>query len=381
METKWAKYLFLSLLMVCKIVCAQNLHMIIVFDSNEPNIGRGNSANSQLIFSEAEKVVAKTGLNLVCYSLSGSNFKDYIVQNTINALNCQSNDVIWFYYAGHGTNSGGKWPKLLIHGSGLFLENIHNQLCKKGARFCISMADCCNFSYNSTTPRYYRRDSILENRVKENYIKLFMENKGDIIASGCIPGQFSKINNEMGGIFTNSFIEVMYNNSKKEEEITWTNLFEKTKLLTIESARAVYQQQEPQYEVWVYPSSISTLASYVSPTNDNTIHYVIENETMTNIANHYGTTITEITQINNITDANHLLPGQTLIIPNNTILNNNFRIHRVAASETFYSIALKYGIPVPLLHRANPQIPNINFIREGQELRIPIIEGQGMPIH
>lgn len=93
-------------------------------------------------------------------------------------------------------------------------------------------------------------------------------------------------------------------------------------------------------------------------------------DTLYQIANRYGTSVTELMNINNLS-TNILTLGQRLLIPKTTngTPSNNEITYVVKSGDNLYDIANKYGISVNELKNYNNLTSNLLSI--GQTLRIP----------
>lgn len=107
-----------------------------------------------------------------------------------------------------------------------------------------------------------------------------------------------------------------------------------------------------------------------------TIRYTIKKgDTLSQIANRYGTTVAELAGINQIANPNLIYPGQIITIPtDSSILGNETRctgkiIYTVKRGDTLWGIANRYGITVSQLVSIN-QISNPNLIYPGEQIRI-----------
>ena len=110
--------------------------------------------------------------------------------------------------------------------------------------------------------------------------------------------------------------------------------------------------------------------------NTETIEYVVKKgDTLSQIAQRYGTTVQELVQINNIQNPNLIFPGQILkILTNSTINGSETRgtgdiIYTVQRGNTLSQIARAYGVSVQHIVEIN-NIQNPNLIFPGQKLRI-----------
>jgi LysM repeat protein len=90
-------------------------------------------------------------------------------------------------------------------------------------------------------------------------------------------------------------------------------------------------------------------------------------ENLSTIAVHYGVNMWTLARANGITNPNRIYVGQRLVIPGS---QTGGRVHVVQRGETLTHIALRYGVNVWTLARANGII-NLNFVYVGQRLTIP----------
>ena len=110
--------------------------------------------------------------------------------------------------------------------------------------------------------------------------------------------------------------------------------------------------------------------------NTKTIFYTVQSgDTLYEIANRYGTTVQELVDINNLSNPNLIYPGQTLrISTNSTVHGSESRgtgsiVYTVMRGNTLSQIANSYGVTVSHLVEIN-NIKNPNLIYPGEKLRI-----------
>lgn len=134
----------------------------------------------------------------------------------------------------------------------------------------------------------------------------------------------------------------------------------------------------------LYTENIFLSDTSVIPNTDNpndtinteTISYTIQSgDTLSEIASRYGTTVQELSDINNITNPNLIYPGETIrIATNSTVHGSETRgtgsiIYTVQRGNTLSQIANTYGVTVAHIVELN-NIQNPNLIYPGQKLRI-----------
>lgn len=115
------------------------------------------------------------------------------------------------------------------------------------------------------------------------------------------------------------------------------------------------------------------IAGMVSAQSAYFVHTIKDGETLTKLANKYGTTVGDIMRLNKMTTSSKLEIGEEVKIPktgDNAVTEST---HAVAKGETLYSIAHKNHITVAQLRDWN-NIPD-NTIHEGQVLRLTAPDG------
>ncbi len=110
--------------------------------------------------------------------------------------------------------------------------------------------------------------------------------------------------------------------------------------------------------------------------NTGSVFYTVEvGDTLSSIAKRYGTTVQELATINNISNPNLIYPGQSLrILTNSTSHGEETRqtgsiTYTVQRGNTLSQIANSYGVSVSHIVEIN-DIQNPNLIYPGEKLRI-----------
>lgn len=231
-------------------IFAQTLHVITVIDrySNIAESCQVDFDNISEIFTDIGNEI---GMEVEIHDID---FDQGTTIEFVNDFYCSSNDVVFFYYSGHGfryNDQENVWSYLNFctdNGSpescGVDINWVHKQLIQKAPRLSISIGDCCNNKIDWQEPRNVLSRSVTfkSNNTADGYRKLFLESSGHIIASGSIPGQYS-LGTQTGGLFTNGIIETL-KKARSIEDITWNVIFEKAQEYTLSTSD---DEQKPHY--------------------------------------------------------------------------------------------------------------------------------------
>lgn len=96
-----------------------------------------------------------------------------------------------------------------------------------------------------------------------------------------------------------------------------------------------------------------------------TVHTVAAGETLWSIATKYGVTVATVLGSNALTDPNRLQPGMKLRVP-----DRNGVFHTVKSGESLNAIASRYGVAASAIAGANPDLQGETVVA-GSELFIP----------
>lgn len=122
----------------------------------------------------------------------------------------------------------------------------------------------------------------------------------------------------------------------------------------------------------IIPGQTLSIPETVDASEDRFVAYrVRKGDRLSDIASQYGTTIQQISRDNDLKNANQIKVGQTLKIRQSSESPSAaYRVHRVAAGDSLSSIAEDYGVTPQDLLNVN-RLKNPNLIKSGQLLRIP----------
>ena len=118
--------------------------------------------------------------------------------------------------------------------------------------------------------------------------------------------------------------------------------------------------------VVVFLAVLFLAMSRVAAQSDYVVHTIADGETLTQLANQYGTTVGDIMRFNKMTTESKLHVGEVIKIPTQPAQAAQPATHMVAKGETLYQISRKYKVSVTQLRAWNNL--SDNTIKVGQVL-------------
>ena len=258
------KFFCLSFLCLCLTINikAQTLHAIVFADTNDPNIGIFDKQDYTNITLEVNTIASATSMKLKKYFYKDDACSITNLTNTLENLRTESDDVVIFYYSGHGIRSiddKSSYPQMCLgsHYQQNFypLEKVLFKLKQQTARLKIVIGDCCNSIGSGVSPKDYatKGATILTKEPVNTYNNLFMNYKGIIIATGSQQGENSgtvswKDGSPAGGAFTICLLTVLQGSASNGLETNWEEILEVTKQTTKQ-----LRPHTPIYDINVQP--------------------------------------------------------------------------------------------------------------------------------
>jgi hypothetical protein len=186
--------------------------------------------------------------------IAGADFGKTKVLEAINALKPTPQDIVVFYYTGHGFNYNNKpyqYPILALRQASyqplnehsLAMEEIYASLKSKGARLTLVMSDCCNSDPSAiapTMPDVARTRSTGPVWDINNCRQLFFPEKPTaILMTAASKGELAAGNVSFGGFFSYNFkasMDRFLSQFNAIGRVSWEAIAEEAKKQTIAKA-------------------------------------------------------------------------------------------------------------------------------------------------
>lgn len=226
----------LSSLLIFNLVEAKTFHGIIMSDVEDPSIGNACVQNAEKMLKEFKEFAIHNNSKLFVHEFKGEQFSKKEILKHLKNLKPATDDVIFFYYSGHGFYEQGLGKILKLNDEKLALKEIEDILDRKLADLKFIVTDCCSqkipFGISDIYVTNSREDLTVKEagvsiRIRSNNYRRLLSYQGLLKVESSQPGQYSYANDE-GGVFTNFFLSSIHQHVEKGDA-TWRDILGKTK--------------------------------------------------------------------------------------------------------------------------------------------------------
>lgn len=220
------------------------IHLVIVANTAIPDIGASCDFDKKRMLNEMEAISDALGMEMKKYIVEGKDLSKANVENTLYSLSPGANDVVFFFYSGHGfrwSNQTDQYSNMdfrynpytqMSTETCMTLSEVSDIIASKGARLNISLADCCNSDIGSNA---MSSEKFLASRSDPNYdekklARLFLNSRGTIKSCAASPGEVSWCNESDGGFFMFSFFQALHEEvGYLSDEARWDDILNNAK--------------------------------------------------------------------------------------------------------------------------------------------------------
>ncbi len=229
------------------------LYLLFVANTTDAKIGTADRKNMNDAIAFFGKIKDYLGIEQFIFdTVAGANYNKETVANKIKTfLTPGPNDIVVFYYSGHGyrkPKDGRPGPYIDLRldykksylVNSLSMEDIKEMIIKKGARLNLILSDCCNAYVTDSNPMV--QDQAISGKKGgfdltwsiQNCHDLFLNTTPTtILATAAEPYQLAISNPVFGGFFSTFFRNAVETHlSFSKTNVTWTAIFEQVKAQT-----------------------------------------------------------------------------------------------------------------------------------------------------
>ncbi|WP_188929137.1 caspase family protein [Dyadobacter endophyticus] len=222
--------LTMIMLTISQLCNAQSFYAILVADTKDPSLGASCEKDLEEMSGTLRHISKKIEYNYREITCNQDKFGKGGIQEAISKIQCKPEDIIFFYYTGHGINTNAEksnFPILYLKDENLELETVHRLLKEKKPRFCLTLGDCCNNLLAGTRTMRTARPVVRGIRVTDDTQiarKLFLEANGDLLISSARKGEKATAHPNEGSFYSNTWIQALAYAEGHNTHVSWETL-------------------------------------------------------------------------------------------------------------------------------------------------------------
>lgn len=244
-------------------VIKTKLILLVVANTLDPTIGKGCIEDTKSIRNMFSELSAHMDFKFLELLVQGKDYKKENILEAINLLTPGTNDIVVFYYSGHGfsyeKDESKRYPQVdlrslpasdkidVINANTENLAELFELVKSRGARLNIVIGDCCNSFIQfkrmakggDTSIKQAARPTMAVN--KKMGEKLFCDYTASILVAAADKGEYAVSDPEIGSLFTFNFtdnLKLLINKTVDEDEgLPWQKLLEETQEKTLKLSK------------------------------------------------------------------------------------------------------------------------------------------------
>ncbi|MCF0069408.1 caspase family protein [Dyadobacter sp. CY261] len=217
-------------LLISRLSYSQNFYAVLVADTKDPSLGVSCEKDMEEMSGTLRTISNKIKYNYQEVICIQDKFGKNGIQEAILKIQCQPEDIIFFYYTGHGINTTtetSNFPILYLKDENLELETVHRLLKEKKPRFCLTLGDCCNNLFSETRSMRSATPVLKGITVTQDSLilhKLFVEANGDLLISSSKKGERATAHPNDGSFYTNTWKQALAYAENHNTHVSWETL-------------------------------------------------------------------------------------------------------------------------------------------------------------
>jgi len=222
------------------------IHLLIVSNTNDPSIGKGCEFDTKRVRLMFDSIRRFIGISMQTTVIAGKTYNKETVQKAIKALNPDPNDIVIFYYTGHGFRKPEDKriypyidlrpkPDKTYNVNSLNILDVFDEIRTKpkAARLNLIISDCCN-----TLPETKKANAKVIGEFRginewseANCRKLFLDpTPVSVLITAADENQTAACDTTAGSLFTIFFKAALDDHmSKSKKNVSWEQVVKATK--------------------------------------------------------------------------------------------------------------------------------------------------------
>jgi hypothetical protein len=216
---------------------AKTIHAIAFCNTNDVKIGQAAVVSHDMFNNELSTLAYYLNYDYVFEDFVGSDCSKENLEKKISSITSKPEDIIVFYYFGHGTRSKDQtspFPQMClkyeIYNQDKFMpvQYVINRLKNQQAHLKLIVSMCCNNVVGGVSPKNNMCDAMgpttMDQTNVENLKKIFNDFSGVLAITGSKPGQYSWCNARIGGFFDVEFWNAINAVGNNELSADWKSI-------------------------------------------------------------------------------------------------------------------------------------------------------------
>jgi hypothetical protein len=227
------------------------LYLIQVSNTLDAKLGLGFYENHLMMKKLWSNAAQTCNINFKSIEITGSDYNKTNVQKTIADLTPGPNDIVIFYYSGHGyryDDQQSQWPRMALtntiesiaqlHENSLSInDDVYQPLTTKGAHLLMVFGECCNTSIGPTPTVPDPVQMVSGEQILDvNAMKTLLKQSGNMLLATSAPKESTWYYQTSGGCFGNNFVSNVFKEASfanTSNTVSWKDVIDNSVKQTV----------------------------------------------------------------------------------------------------------------------------------------------------